>query len=180
MKKSLKTVVIMLAIILVCGGLLAILSDLLYVTDGDRINRAIQEIYVGQDFELDETEVLDFTEYNESKEDGLIKSAYKLTNGDYLVLSTGKKGYSNGTVTVYVAISIEGGVASVKKVVENSYTAQTLMSKMTSYYGEFIGISANEISDIDDMKVSGATGSSRAINNAVITALDYIQIEIGG
>lgn len=180
MKKSLKTVVIMLAIILVCGGLLAILSDLLYVSDGERINRAIQEIYAGEDVSLNENEVLDFTEFNESKDYGVIKSAYKLTNGDYLVLSTGKQGYSNGTVTVYVAISVDGGVATVKKVVENSYTAQTLMSKLSNYYGEFVGLTSSNLGDVDGMKVSGATGSSRAVNNAIVTALEFIQMEIGG
>jgi Na+-translocating ferredoxin:NAD+ oxidoreductase RnfG subunit len=180
MKKSLKTVVIMLAIILVCGGLLAILSDLLYVSDNERIDRAIQEIYAGEDVSLNEDEVLDFTDFNNDTEDGVIKSAYKLTNGDYLVLSTGKKGYSNGTVTVYVAISVDGGVATVKKVVENSYTAQTLMSKLSSYYGEFVGVNSSNVGVIDDMKVSGATGSSRAVNNAVITAIEFIQTQIGG
>ena len=118
---------------------------------------------------------------DESQENGVIKNAYKLTNGDYLVLSTGKKGYSNGTVTVYVAISVDGGVATVKKVVENSYTAQTLMSKLSSYYDGFATLTANDVSQIAEMKVSGATGSSRAVNNAVITALDYIQqMVIGG
>ena len=180
MTKSLKTVLIMLAIILVCGGLLAILSDLLFVSDQDRINRAIKEIYAGQVVELDETETFDPTSFNETKENGVIKNAYKLTNGDYLVLSTGKKGYSNGTVTVYVAISVEGGVATVKKVVENSYTAQTLMSKLSSYYDGFASLTSNDIGQIEGMKVSGATGSSRAVNNAVITALDYIQTVIGG
>ena len=48
-KKAIKSIAIMLAIILVCGGLLAVLSDLLYVDESERIQRAIDKIYTEEE-----------------------------------------------------------------------------------------------------------------------------------
>ena len=177
MKKAIKNIVVMLAIILVCGGLLAVLSDLLYVDDNERIQRAIDKIYTEDEVSLQ----LDLKDavagYTVNSETGVIKSAYLLNNGDYLVLSTGKKGYSNGTVTVYVAISNVNGVATVKNTVQDSYTGQTLMSKLTSLYERFTNKTTNdEITEI----VSGATYSSKAASNAVHVALEFAQTQIGG
>jgi Na+-translocating ferredoxin:NAD+ oxidoreductase RnfG subunit len=174
MKNALKSIAIMLAIILICGGLLAILSDVLYVTDEERIQRAIDKAYT-EDVSLSQT--LDATTYTENSEVGVIKQAYLLDNGDYLILSTGKQGYSNGTVSAYVAIEVTNGVATVKKVVQDSYTGQTLMSKLTNLYDQFVGNSVD--SDFNKI-VSGATYSSNATANAVKIAVTYVQSLIGG
>ena len=176
MKKSLKSVAIMLAIILVCGGLLAVLSDLLFVSDEERIQRAIDKIY-DENVSLEQT--LDASAYTLHEDIGVIKQAHLLDNGDYLVLSTGKKGYSNGTVSVYVSIENANGVATVKKVVQDSYTGQTLMSKLGGLYEKYSNkTSSDSVNEI----VSGATYSSTAVNNAVTIALQYAQaqISIGG
>ena len=174
MKKSLKSIAIMLAIILICGGLLAILSDLLFVSDDERIQRAIDKMY---EEEVSLSQTLDVSEYTALEDIGVIKQAYLLDNGDYLVLSTGKKGYSNGTVSVYVAIENVEGVATVKKVVQDSYTGQTLMSKLGGLYEKY---SNKNSSDPINEIVSGATYSSNAVNNAVKTALSFAQSQIGG
>ncbi len=176
MKKSLKSIAIMLAIILVCGGLLAILSDLLFVSDDDRIQRAIDKMY---DEKVSLEQTLNASEFTLYEDIGVIKQAYLLDNGDYLVLSTGKKGYSNGTVSVYVSVENANGVATVKKVVQDSYTGQTLMSKLGGLYEKY---SNKTSSDNVDEIVSGATYSSTAVNNAVTVALKYAQaqISIGG
>ena len=180
MKKALKDIAIMLAIILICGGLLAIFSDLLYVDDSERIQRAIDKIYTEEEVSLQLDLKDDVANYSKNSDVGVVKSAYLLDNGDYLVLVTGKKGYSNGTVTVYTAISNNNGVATIKNTVQDSYTGQTLMSKLTGLYQKFTGKNSTQSSgDVTEI-VSGATFSSTAVSNAVIVALDFVQTQIGG
>lgn len=172
MKKYFKPIIVTLAIILVCGGLLAVLSDLLKVSDEERIQRAINKIYTEESVTLSSDVDVNSVDMQTFSEVGKVKACYKLDNGDYLVLSTGKKGYSNGTVTLYVAINGEGVV---KNVVEDSYTGQTLMSKLGGLYAKFTGKdfsqSQGEVKEI----VSGATGSSTAASNAVYVALQFVK-----
>ncbi|MBR1984065.1 MAG: hypothetical protein IKA12_05215 [Clostridia bacterium] len=177
MKQYVKPITVMLSIILLCGGLLAILSDLLFVTQEERINRAINKIYSGEDVKLEQTidlSTVDMTEFNDL---GVIKACYKLSNDDYLVLSTGKKGYSNGTVTTYVAIDIN---LKVRNVVEDSYTGQTLMAKLSGLYQSFIGKSATQSQEDISEIVTGATKSANAASNSVYVALQLVSLVIGG
>lgn len=177
MKKYIKPIVVMLAIILLCGGLLAVLSDLLYVTNEERIQRAIDKIYNDQTVLLENeinVEEIDMSEYESV---GVVKACYKLSNSDYLVLTTGKKGYSNGTVTSYVAID---SAFNVKKVVQDSYSGQTLMSKLTGIYSNYEGKNSTDSKEeFDSIVVSGATYSSQATSNSVYVALKFVQ-KIGG
>lgn len=179
MKKHFKAIAVMVSIMLICGGLLAILSDLLYVSDQERIQRAIDKIYVDQ-VSLEKTLDVTTVDTQSFKNVGEIKSCYALDNGDYLVLSTGKNGYSNGTVTLYVSIAVTDGNVTVKNTVQDSYTGQTLMSKLTSLYQRFTGKTADqerlEVTEI----VTGATYSSRAASNAVYCALQFVKILEGG
>ena len=171
MKNSLKTITTMLAIILVCGALLAILSDLLHVSDQERIDRAIGKIYIEQ-VNLKETIDVNSIDLSSEADKGEIKACYLLDNGDYLVLSKGKKGYANGTVTTYVAISSN---LVVKKVVQDSYTGQTLMSKLTDIYSRYIDKNASTTYDeFGKIVVSGATFSSNATSNSVYVALRFV------
>ena len=179
MKKHIKTIAVILSIILICGGLLAILSDLLKVSDEERIQRAIDKIYVEETATLEQTLDVSATDMSSFDESGTIKACYVLSNGDFLVLSTGKKGYSNGTVSVYVAISVADEI-TVKNTVQDSYTGQTLMSKLTSLYERYIGKTANSaIDDVNEI-VTGATYSSNAASNAVYVALNYVKIVVEG
>lgn len=170
MKKSIKPIVVILAIMLVCGGLLAVLSQLLNVSNEERIQRAINKIYASEQtlpsLSLEE----DVTAVDMSDIDyGEIKACYKLDNGDLMILSKGKKGYANGSVTVYVTIKDN----KVYKVVQDSYAGQTLMSKLTDdFYGKFTD-SANKEQASEVKAVSGATYSSGAVKNAVQTALEF-------
>ena len=177
MKKYIKPITVMLSIILLCGGLLAVLSDLLFVTEEERIQRAIDKIYSDENVQLEQTIDITDIDMSEFGEVGTIKACYKLDNGDYLVLSTGKKGYSNGTVTTYVAIDSN---VKVKNVVEDSYTGQTLMAKLSGLYQNFIVKSAeqslNEVKEV----VTGATYSANAASNSVYVALQLVSLIIGG
>ena len=177
MKQYLKPIEVMLSIILACGGLLAVLSDLLFVTQEERIDRAIQKIYSGENVALEQTIDITTVDMTEFSDTGVIKACYLLDNGDYLVLSTGKKGYSNGTVTTYVAIDKD---LTVKNVVEDSYTAQTLMAKLSSLYQNFIGKTASQSQQEVTEIVTGATYSATAASNSVYLALQFVSRVIGG
>lgn len=177
MKKFTKPLIVMLCIMLVCGSLLAILSNLLYVSEDERIERAINKIYQGENVSLESTVEVSEVDMSDLLDFGEIKACYLISNGDYLVLSKGKKGYSNGTVSTYVAISSD---VNVKKVVEDSYTAQTLMSKLSGIYENYIGFSSQTPKeDIDEVIVSGATYSSNAVSNSVYVAIKFVE-RVGG
>lgn len=177
MKNYIKPIVVMLVIILFCGGLLAVLSDLLFVDESERIQRAINNIYKDTPVQLEEKIEVDSIDMSEFNETGVVKACYKLDNGDYLVLSTGKKGYSNGTVTTYVAITED---LVVKQVQQEDYTGQTLMSKLTGLYQKFINKTANNTIDEVIEVETGATYSAKAASNSVYVALQFVAKVIGG
>ncbi len=175
-KDFVKPLLVTLAIILVCGGLLAILSNVLFVSDQERVQRAIDKMYASSENvklsqDLTEAQVNSIA-VDTSK--GQIKDCYILSNGDYLVLATGKQGYANGNITLYVAVSQQ---KVVKNVVLKEYAGQTLMSKLTTLYGKYNGLTPE--SEVN-MVVSGATYSAKAANNAVETALQFVNQYIGG
>ena len=169
-KSVCKSLIVMVMIIVVCGGLLAIVNDLCKVTDEERIQRAIDKIY-DTDVKLDDT--IDVSNYNENLDIAEIKACYKLNNGDYLVRTTGKKGYSNGSVTLYVSISIEDDVAKVNITVMDDYKGQTLMSKLNDLYNKFIGKTADD--DLSSIIETGATYSSVAVQNAIKGSLLFVE-----
>lgn len=191
-KKSLKPIFVTLAIILTCGALLAICSDLLYVDGTERIQRAIDSIYSEGGIALaDGGAIID--EYSKDAQDaveiekdgqviGIVKSCYLLNNGDYLVHVTGKKGYSNGTVTLYVSVVKSDSGVHVKKVSDKvDYSGQTLMSKLAGYYDKFTDNQASDVFKENGQPstvVSGATYSSTAVSNGVYAALQFVS-EIG-
>lgn len=175
----------LLCIALVSGGLLSVLNDVLFVSGEERTDRAITKIYG----ELKQYEV----EYDGEKEEpidygyGKIEKIFTVDNGkDILFKTTGFHGYKEGTITLWVKVSADGGVYSIEKVVLESYDKQTLMSKLGGeYYGKF------NITDVTDAyrsgklfsateedknynAVSGATYSATAGNNAVNCVLKYL------
>lgn len=175
MKGMIKPILVTLILILVCGGLLAICSNLLAVPEQERIQRAINKIYDEESVEMVDTLDCTTVDMSDFESVGTIKACYKLNNGDYLVLSTGKKGYSNGKITVYVSISQQN---QVNKVVYENDNGQTLMSKLTNIYEKYIGKNKDSVYDVNQVK-TGATMSLNAISNAVKTALEFVA-RLGG
>lgn len=182
-----KCITALLLIAAVSGGLLSVLNDVLFVSAEERTDRAIIKIY-GElkqyDVEYDAAEGgAETIDYGY----GRIDKVFTVDNGaDYLFKTTGYRGYKEGTITLWVRVSVNGGVYSIEKVVLESYEKQTLMSKLDGeYYGKF------RLSDVtaeykagrlfsatDEDKnynaVSGATFSATAGNNAVNCVLKYL------
>lgn len=182
-----KCITALLLIAAASGGLLSVLNDVLFVSAEERTDRAIIKIY-GElkqyDVEYDAAEGgAETIDYGY----GRIDKVFTVDNGaDYLFKTTGYRGYKEGTITLWVRVSVNGGVYSIEKVVLESYEKQTLMSKLGGeYYGKF------RLSDVtaeykagrlfsatDEDKnynaVSGATFSATAGNNAVNCVLKYL------
>ncbi|MBP5686635.1 MAG: FMN-binding protein [Clostridia bacterium] len=182
-----KCITALLLIAAVSGGLLSVLNDVLFVSAEEHTDRAIVKIYgelkqydVEYDAAQDGAETIDYGY-------GRIDKVFTVDNGaDYLFKTTGYRGYKEGTITLWVRVSVNGGVYSIEKVVLESYEKQTLMSKLGGeYYGKF------RLSDVtaeykagrlfsatDEDKnynaVSGATFSATAGNNAVNCVLKYL------
>ena len=167
--KTFVCIIVLLCIALVSGGLLAVMNDLLNVSDEERVQRTIKSIY-GKSVDY---EVIN-ADYQTEK--GSIDAVYRLADGNYLVKATGKEGYKSGTITIWCVASYENDVfVGIRNVSIASYEKQTLMSKFTSdVLSRFGGSTQNEVA------VSGATYSAKACNNAVNTVLSYVAASEGG
>ena len=185
--EAFKCIVVLLAIALVAGGLLAILNDLLAVSAEERTMRAIESVY-GQQLEY---ETLEYDAADLTNDYGSIDQAYLLENGAYMLRSTGGDGYKNGTVTLWVILSpSDDGALGIYKVVVEEYAKQTLMSQFgDSFYAVYTAHNS-ELADgdvwfsVDSSGIqntqAGATMSSRAINNAVNCALYFARNVLQG
>ena len=175
--QAFKCIIVLLVIALIAGGLLAILNDVLAVSDEERTMRAIEKVY-GQKMKYEDVE---FSAEELTNDYGSISKVYLLENGNYLVQSTGSNGYKGGTITVWVVLKADadGNFGGIEKVVLESYEKQTLMSKLT--YDVYSAHNDEVTGDVyfttggDGIKVvvSGATYSTNALNNAVDCALKF-------
>ena len=177
---------VLLCIALVSGGLLAVLNEALSVTAEERTMRAVKKIY-GE--EKTYSVVVDADDGDDAiicENFGSISKLFVIGDEstgeyDYLFKSTGNGGYKNGTVSLWIRVSVSGGERKIEKVILDGFTKQTLMSKLGGYYDEFSG----EISDAfysaekEDGKiyapVSGATKSATATTNAVNCVIFWLR-----
>lgn len=182
-KSIIKCVVVLMAITIICCVLLAVLNDLLYVSDSERTMRAIKKVY-GKEMTYT-VETIDESKVNENY--GSISELYLLEDGNRLFKSTGINGYGNGTISLWVVVKYEGETASkIDKVVLADYKKQTIMSNITSIYDEYVKadpsdytngkiftVDKNDTNNINNL-ITGATKSSNAVNNAINVIIDYV------
>lgn len=182
-----KSLAVLIVIVLVAGTLLAIFNDLLYISDEERLARALAKIY-GTEVTAEEIEL---TEEERTYNNGTVDAVYYVQDdGNYLFQTTGEGGYSNGTVTLWTIITCTGSreendlvLTGIEKVVYDSNSGQTLMGNFDeSFYALFADqdelvasgkeFTANEnmTGDLNNIVV-GASLTSTAICNAVNTAL---------
>lgn len=185
--KAFKCVLVLTIIALIAGGGLAILNDVLFISDEERAQKAITEIY-GASVAFTAIQVEDG--YADGK-NGAIMAVYGFDDGNYMLKAQGKNGYKNGTVTVWILAEFSSGeFTGIKKVVLDSYESQTLMASFgADYYTQFADESnVREVlngsrytsgEDGINAVVSGATRTSDAINNAINAGMDYIVNVLG-
>ncbi|NLL56241.1 MAG: FMN-binding protein [Clostridiales bacterium] len=187
--KTFKCIIVLTTIALVCGGLLAILNDVLYISEEEKTQKAIKKIY-GKDMEYT---VVQIDEQDKTNKYGQIEAIYAFKDGNYLIQATGIDGYQSGTITAWVVAEFKDGKFNgLNSVSEASNEKQTLMSKFNKDFvnvyvnkdregvinGKYFNLydSDKEIGNIS----SGATKSTNAYNNAVNCALYYIREKLDG
>ncbi|MCH5153122.1 MAG: FMN-binding protein [Clostridiales bacterium] len=183
LKQSIIAVAVLVVICLVCGLLLALCNDLLYVSDEVKLARAMQKIY--KDYGNGDKE---FNEANKNfapvniPNYGTITEVKKAEDGAYVISAKGGGGYK-GTITLYVVVKQEtvGGKADaiVKAWTIKEHDGETFLGNITSkqqsswYVGKSITGYDTDSFALSNNKVAGTTLSSTAINNAVKSACVY-------
>lgn len=175
-----KCISVLLVLAVVLGGTLAILNDVLYVSNEERTMRAITKIY-GEE----KTFII---KHDQSQSDSAIENEYGKINKIYLVgedilfQAVGYNGYKNGTITLWVQIKNN----KIEKVIMESYDKQTLMSKLDgSFYQNFLidvtesfekgeFFTPSNKSAVNYNPVSGATKSANAGCNAINCIIKYL------
>lgn len=167
-----KCLATLLCVLLISGIFLTIMNALLAVTPEEKFQRAISKIY-GKNVN---TKTVDVAQFNDN---AVIEEAYLVTeDGNYLVKSTGKYGFDNGTVTCWVVVNVAGGaVKGVDKVVIDSNKGQSYIGNISDnflqgFYGNYENGYAFDPND--GFIKTGATRSANAICNAVNGAIDYV------
>lgn len=176
-----KSVFVLFVICVVIGVLLPVLNDVLYVSPAERTSRAVKKIYGAEmtfatelDVDANKDDLIDYGF-------GTVNKVYIVEN-DLLIQTTGKNGYKNGDITVWVKVVFDNGMAKIGKVLQESFTKQTLMSKLgASFYDGFLvditdTYFTSDSSSSQGIKnpVSGATYSANAACNAVNAAIKYV------
>lgn len=183
-----KSLVVLIAIVLVAGALLAIFNDLLYISDEERLNRTLSKIY-GKTVSA---QAVELTEEEKTYSYGTVDNVYYIEDdGNYLFKTTGVGGYpGNGTITLWTVVTCTGTreqnnlvLTGIEKVVYDSNVGQTLISNLNdSFYAFFAehddlvaegGYFTSVDGGTDDLNnvIVQTTMSSKAASNAVNTAL---------
>ena len=199
-----KCIVTLLCVLLISGVLLTIAYGFMEVSQGERLQRAVNSVYKtsspvvhgvdenGEDkiIEADEKSPTGYVSKSVTVGKAVILSAYMITFEDndevhYLVQSRGKEGYSGGTVTCWVAISVDlekGEVVKIEKVQIGENSGQSFIGKITQAMLDKFTKSLPEegfSTSGDDATVSsGATFSSGAICNSVNGAVEWVRQQI--
>lgn len=167
---SFKCILVLVCIALVSGGLLAILNDLWKVSDEEKINRAIQQVF-GKDQKVALAKTFDLQD-GITLGDGTVLNAYLLDNKSVLLKVEGTKGYHSGSITLYVVASEKDDAYSINQAIVESYaSSQTLMSK-------FNDKSLSSFISNPSYIEAGATYSSMAVRNAINTAQEFIDTKL--
>ncbi|MGN0805159.1 MAG: hypothetical protein ACI4MS_07225 [Candidatus Coproplasma sp.] len=192
--KAFKCILVLLLVLLFSGAILTIAYGFLEVSDGERLQRAVNKIYPNQSVTIYGKDDAIITAEDKNPQgllenaitlgDAKVLSAYKITFTDssdihYLVQSKGMRGYAEGTVTCWVALNVNVEtkvINNIAKVQVGESSGQTFMDKITnSMLNSFTqSIPEGGFSTSDGYISVGATKSSNAICNAVNGAVDYV------
>lgn len=175
---SFKCIITLLCVLLISGIFLTIMNGLLAVSDQEKFDRAISKIY-GSAVETDPVPI-------ETNEVGsaTINSAYIVKNdGNYLINSTGKEGFDNGTVTCWVVVKVSGDS---NKTVSGIYKVTIESNKGQSYIDRVTDKALNQFSELyngndftpDLITAATVNGTKNAICNAVNGALKFVREQV--
>ena len=165
-----KCLITLLCVLLVSGVFLTVMNGLLAVTEQERLDRAINKIY-GKSVAYTQVDVGNYYD------DATIEAAYKIKDGNYLIKSTGKGGFDNGTVTCWVVVGVKNGtISGIDKVVIDSNKGQSYIDRVgANALNQFTELYEDGIKYKPAM-ITGATvtATKNAICNAVNGAIEYV------
>lgn len=171
-----KCIITLLCVLLISGVFLTVMNGLLEVTDEERFQRALGKIY-GKSVT---TTAVAVANYNDN---AIIEEAYLVKeDGNYLIKSTGKGGFENGTVTCWVVVEVKGGaVSGIANVVIDSSKSQSYISYINNKFlsGFTTNFNGKDYSPYEGFIKTGATYSATAICNAVNGAIDFVNAKFG-
>jgi hypothetical protein len=173
-----RSVVVLVAITLVCILTLSVLSDVLYVSQDERDARQYAKLYPGADSYTKLPLDYNFTTNANYGEVLGVTEAVKGGSRVAVVIEArsayvpGEVGYA-GTVTCYVVI--DAVTAEIVSWSVGSFTGETLMANFGNkqYTEWYVGHNVSLPVDWSTVYLAGVTRSSRAINAAVNMAADY-------
>lgn len=179
---SLKTISVLLIICLVCGALLALCNDLLYIDEETKFNRAMQKVYpqFDRDTTFSETPVAD---HKTLAGVGSVSKVYLSKDGTYILESTGLGGWDNGNVTMYIAVGGQTPNVEIKALTVTGNVGQSYMSKVDqkSIDNAYVGKKLQDVAALQfgaDYKLGGTTYTSTAIMNCVKAAVNYCVVAL--
>ena len=134
-----KCIVVLLSIVLLCSVFLTICNALFYVSDDERLNRALSELYDGESVTTELAPGADALGNGEEVGRAVILAARTVTSdnhaGDWLVQAQGLDGYNGGTVTCWVVIETqENAVSGVGAVSISSNEGQSYIGRITQEF----------------------------------------------
>lgn len=202
-----KCLVTLLCVLLISGVLLTCAYGFMEVSKGERLQRAIGKIYPDQTVTIygrgegDELAVIS-AEDKEPKSlisesttygNATVTEAYKITFADsadvhYLVQSVGKHGFSEGTVTCWIAVNVDEANKTIKNIAKVSLASNKGQSFISKITGDMLESFTKDLpengffpdKEHSEFMVSGATKSSTAICNSVNGAIDYVKSGVFG
>lgn len=174
---SVKIISVLLAICIVCGVLLALCNDLLYIDDETKFNRAIQKVYpkFERDTSVAETPIASAKDLAGA---GSVSKVYRSKDGTYVIEATGQGGFNSGTVTMYVAVGGTTPNVTIKGVAITGNAGQSWIGKVTQseLNSAYVNKNIQEVATFTfgaDYKLGGTTYTSNAILNCIKTAVNY-------
>ena len=172
--QAVKAVAVLVIICLVCGVLLALCNDLLYIDDDTRLERAMQKVYPS--FKLKEELTVEKVDISSGKVNRVLLS----TDGTYVIEALGEGGWDNGTVTLYVVI---GSNHKIKAWTVKEHKGQSFIDRLPSNAGRtwYVGDDASEDQSLNVVSTGATlTTTPTAINNAINAATKYYRVAILG
>ncbi len=176
-----KSLAVLLTIVIVAGGLLAICNDLFYISPEERFARSLAKIY-GDSATVERT--VEVTAENGTFAKGTVEDCYLMSDGNYLVKSVGKDAYKNGTITVWTVIKVtDGKLSGIGKVLFEETSVGSYFGVSDAFLSEFSAYDeavseGKRFSNDGDSGIAhpytGASFSANAFNNAVNTAIDFV------
>ena len=183
-----KCIYVLLAIVLVCGLLLAFCNDLFEVSDEEKLNRVLGNIYPDGNVEEIIFDADHETDLETEFENGAVDQVYLMDDGNYLIHAYGTGGFG-GNVYMWVVVEMsDGAISGIGKtqIDKNDTTGETYLNKIPGaafdFYSENYADGKNF--DVQDIKSEGLTGgatmSMTGATNAVNTALEFVRTQLLG